>query len=173
MKLYEFTKSYQLFEEAQKYVPNGIYGPRTPAFLTFGSYPAFIQRGEGCRIWDVDGNEYIDYMCSFGTNLLGTQTPEGGRSGKSTVGKSGLLHAAFRPVAASGKKNCGDHQRRRLVCLRQKRLRRDLLRDHAGPDIHRENGHTAGEGFLSWLSLLVPAPRAGSAGGMENPCSLF
>ncbi len=76
MKLYEFTKSYQLFEEAQKYVPNGIYGPRTPAFLTFGSYPAFIHRGEGCRIWDVDGNEYIDYMCSFGTNLLGLKHPK-------------------------------------------------------------------------------------------------
>jgi glutamate-1-semialdehyde 2,1-aminomutase len=71
MKLYEFKKSYELFEEAQKYVPGGIYGPRTPQFLTFGSYPAFLKRGEGCRVWDVDGNEYIDYMCSFGTNLLG------------------------------------------------------------------------------------------------------
>ena len=76
MKLYEFTKSYQLFEEAQKYLPNGIYGPRTPTFLTFGSYPAFIKRGEGCRIWDVDGNEFIDYMCSFGTNLLGLKHPK-------------------------------------------------------------------------------------------------
>lgn len=75
MKLYEFTRSYQLFEEAQKYLPNGIYGPRTPSFLTFGSYPAFIKRGEGCRIWDVDGNEFIDYMCSFGTNLLGLKHP--------------------------------------------------------------------------------------------------
>lgn len=75
MKLYEFKKSYELFEESKKYVPNGIYGPRTPAFLTFGSYPAFIKRGEGCRIWDVDGNEYIDYMCSFGTNLLGLKNP--------------------------------------------------------------------------------------------------
>jgi glutamate-1-semialdehyde 2,1-aminomutase len=76
MKLYEFPKSYQLFEEAQQYVPNGIYGPRTSAFLTFGSYPAFISRGDGCRIWDVDGNEYIDYMCSFGTNLLGLKHPK-------------------------------------------------------------------------------------------------
>jgi len=64
-----------MFEEAKKYVPNGIYGPRTPAFLTFGSYPAFLKRGEGCRVWDVDGNEYIDYMCSFGTNLLGLKHP--------------------------------------------------------------------------------------------------
>ncbi len=76
MKLYEFTKSYQIFEEAQKYIPNGIYGPRTPTFLTFGSYPAFIKKGDGCRIWDVDGNEFIDYMCSFGTNLLGLRHPK-------------------------------------------------------------------------------------------------
>lgn len=76
MKLYDFTKSYQLFDEAQQYVPNGIYGPRTPRFLTFGSYPAFLKRGEGCRIWDVDGNEFIDYMCSFGTNLLGLKHPK-------------------------------------------------------------------------------------------------
>jgi glutamate-1-semialdehyde 2,1-aminomutase len=75
MKLYEFKKSYELFEEAQKYVPGGIYGPRTPRFLTFGSYPAFLKRGEGCRVWDVDGNEYIDFMCSFGTNLLGLKNP--------------------------------------------------------------------------------------------------
>ena len=75
MKPYTFTRSYQLLEEAKKYVPGGIYGPRSPNFLTFGSYPAFIARGEGCRIWDVDGNEYIDYMCSFGTNLLGLKHP--------------------------------------------------------------------------------------------------
>jgi glutamate-1-semialdehyde 2,1-aminomutase len=47
-----------------------------PLILTFGSYPAFIKRGQGCRIWDVDGNEYIDYMCSFGTNLLGLRHPK-------------------------------------------------------------------------------------------------
>lgn len=76
MKLYKFKKSYKLFEEAQKYVPNGIYGPRTPTFLTFGSYPAFIHKGQGCRIWDVDGNEYIDFMCSFGTNILGLKHPK-------------------------------------------------------------------------------------------------
>lgn len=76
MQLYEFTQSYTLLEEARRYIPNGIYGPRSPMFLTYGSYPAFIKRGEGCRIWDVDGNAYIDYMCSFGTNLLGLKHPK-------------------------------------------------------------------------------------------------
>jgi glutamate-1-semialdehyde 2,1-aminomutase len=75
MKTYTFTKSYEMFEEAKKYVPGGIYGPRSPMFLTFGSYPCFLERGKGCHIWDVDGNEYIDYMCSFGTNILGLGHP--------------------------------------------------------------------------------------------------
>lgn len=71
MKEYTFEKSYEMFEQAKQYVPNGIYGPRTPMFLTFGSYPCFLTHGKGSHIWDVDGNEYIDYMCSFGTNIIG------------------------------------------------------------------------------------------------------
>lgn len=75
MGLYQFDKSYALFEEAKKYVPNGIYGPRSPYFVTYGSYPVFLSHGEGCRVWDVDGNEYIDFMCSYGANLLGLKHP--------------------------------------------------------------------------------------------------
>ncbi len=71
MPEYSFAKSYAMLEEARQYIPNGIYGPRTPTFLTYGSYPCFIDHGKGSHIWDVDGNEYIDYMCSFGTNILG------------------------------------------------------------------------------------------------------
>ncbi|MEA1962069.1 MAG: aminotransferase class III-fold pyridoxal phosphate-dependent enzyme [Bacillota bacterium] len=71
MKEYSLEKSYAMMEKARKVVPGGIYGPRTPAFLTYGSYPCFLCRGKGSHIWDVDGNEYIDYMCSFGTNILG------------------------------------------------------------------------------------------------------
>ena len=75
MGLYRFENSYRLFEEAKKYVPNGIYGPRSPYFVTYGSYPVFLSHGEGCRVWDVDGNEYVDFMCSYGANLLGLKHP--------------------------------------------------------------------------------------------------
>jgi len=71
MQEYSFEKSYAMLEKAKQWIPNGIYGPRTPAFLTYGSYPCFLTRGKGSHIWDVDGNEYIDYMCSFGTNIIG------------------------------------------------------------------------------------------------------
>src|SRR5262245_2488511 len=39
-------------------------------------YPQFFARGDGCRLWDVDGREYIDFMCSWGPNLLGHHHPE-------------------------------------------------------------------------------------------------
>jgi len=75
MKPYDLTKSYQWFARAEKVIPNGIQGPRTPRFATFGSYPAFFVRNLGSRAWDVDGNEYIDFMCSFGAMVLGYQDP--------------------------------------------------------------------------------------------------
>ena len=39
-------------------------------------YPQFFERGRGCRLWDVDGREFIDFMCSWGPNLLGHHHPE-------------------------------------------------------------------------------------------------
>ena len=56
--LYTFERSDALMERARKVVPSGIYGHQSPALLTPGAYPSFLARGEGCRIWDVDGNEY-------------------------------------------------------------------------------------------------------------------
>jgi glutamate-1-semialdehyde 2,1-aminomutase len=75
MDLYEFKKSYEMFAEAQQVVPGGINFPRTPLFLTYGEHPVFIQRAQGARLWDVDGNEFIDYMCAFGAVLLGYNHP--------------------------------------------------------------------------------------------------
>jgi glutamate-1-semialdehyde 2,1-aminomutase len=47
-----------------------MYGHQTASWLPSG-YPQFFERSEGTRLWDVDGNEYIDYMCAFGPNLFG------------------------------------------------------------------------------------------------------
>lgn len=76
MEEYKFTKSYEMFERAKKVVPGGLIGPRTPLFLTYGSHPVFSQRCSGARFWDVDGNEFIDYMCAFGAQLLGYRHPK-------------------------------------------------------------------------------------------------
>jgi glutamate-1-semialdehyde 2,1-aminomutase len=74
--LYTFTQSEELMTRARKVVPSGIYGHKSPAFLTPGAYPMFLTRGEGCRVWDVDGNEYIDFMCSYGPIVLGHGHPK-------------------------------------------------------------------------------------------------
>ncbi len=65
-----YTKSKELFEEAKKYIPGGVNSP-VRAFNSVGGTPLFIERGEGSRIYDVDGNEYIEYIGSWGPHLFG------------------------------------------------------------------------------------------------------
>jgi glutamate-1-semialdehyde 2,1-aminomutase len=63
-----------LRERARKVVPGGVQGHLSVNRMPPG-YPQFWARGEGARIWDVDGNEYVDLMCSFGPILLGHAHP--------------------------------------------------------------------------------------------------
>src|SRR5436190_1021407 len=55
-------------------IPGGMYGHQNAARLPEG-FPQFLERGQGCRIWDTDGNEYIDFMCSYGPIVLGHGHP--------------------------------------------------------------------------------------------------
>jgi len=71
MSLYNFDKSNQMFLRATRVIPTGISGNKNPAFAIPGAFPYFAERGEGCRYWDVDGNEYIDFLCGFGPVVLG------------------------------------------------------------------------------------------------------
>jgi glutamate-1-semialdehyde 2,1-aminomutase len=64
------NKSKALFEEAKKYIPGGVNSP-VRAFREIGISPPFIVKGEGSRIIDEDGNEYIDYVSSWGPLILG------------------------------------------------------------------------------------------------------
>jgi glutamate-1-semialdehyde 2,1-aminomutase len=68
---YSFKKSLDLFARAARVMPQGIYGHFTPVITVPGSYPYFVERAKGSHFWDVDGNEYIDYMCAYGPMLLG------------------------------------------------------------------------------------------------------
>lgn len=62
--------SSQLFEEAKKYIPGGVNSP-VRAFQSVGGSPLFIQKGYGCKIMDVNSNEYIEYIGSWGPHLFG------------------------------------------------------------------------------------------------------
>jgi glutamate-1-semialdehyde 2,1-aminomutase len=64
-------KSRAWFERALRVVPGGVYGHQSPALLTRGHFPQFIERASGCRIRDVDGNEYVDFMCAYGPMVVG------------------------------------------------------------------------------------------------------
>ncbi len=64
------SKSEQLFEEAKKFIPGGVNSP-VRAFKSVGGNPLFISRGEGSTMIDADGNEYIDYIGSWGPHLFG------------------------------------------------------------------------------------------------------
>src|ERR1700727_1632993 len=68
------SRSEELFARAQKLIPGGVNSP-VRAFRGVGGTPPFIARGEGSHIFDVDGNEYIDYVGSWGPLLLGHRHP--------------------------------------------------------------------------------------------------
>ena len=70
-----YSQSVKLFEEAQKYIPGGVNSP-VRAFKSVGHDPVFIVKANGSKIYDADGNEYIDYVGSWGPMILGHQHPE-------------------------------------------------------------------------------------------------
>lgn len=68
-------KSAALFDQAKQYFPGGVNSP-VRAFKSVHGTPLFIERGDKAHLWDVDGNEFIDYCCSWGPLILGHNTPE-------------------------------------------------------------------------------------------------
>ena len=68
--------SMELFAEAQTLVPGGVAGIRRPYNFVPGEYPIFFEKGKGGRIIDVDGNEYIDYLCAYGPIIIGYREEE-------------------------------------------------------------------------------------------------
>jgi glutamate-1-semialdehyde 2,1-aminomutase len=68
------TRSTKLFAEAQQLIPGGVNSP-VRAFRSVGGQPRFIKRAKGSRLYDVDGNTYIDYVLSWGPMILGHAAP--------------------------------------------------------------------------------------------------
>ena len=69
------AKSEALFAEALQYIPGGVNSP-VRAFRAVGGKPFFVNRASGCRVWDVDGNELIDYVGTWGPAILGHAHPK-------------------------------------------------------------------------------------------------
>jgi len=69
------VRSEQLFAEALKHIPGGVNSP-VRAFRAVGGQPFFANKAKGACVWDVDGNEYIDYVCTWGPSILGHAHPK-------------------------------------------------------------------------------------------------
>jgi len=70
------SKSLAMYEEALGLVPGGVLGARKPTDFINGEYPIFLESGKGCRLTDVDGNEFIDFLCGYGPVILGYRESE-------------------------------------------------------------------------------------------------
>ncbi len=68
-------QSEKLFAEALKYIPGGVNSP-VRAFRAVGGQPFFVNKAKGARVWDVDGNEYVDYVCTWGPAIHGHAHPK-------------------------------------------------------------------------------------------------
>lgn len=71
-----FEKSQQLFQRATQVIPGGIYGHMSPAAALPLRLPYYASKAQGCRYWDVDGNQYIDFLGGYGPMVLGYNHPE-------------------------------------------------------------------------------------------------
>lgn len=70
-----FSKSKRLYEEAKKYVPGGG-SSNVRVSEEHAPFPILFKKGQGSKVWDVDGNEYIDYLLSYGALILGHHHPK-------------------------------------------------------------------------------------------------
>ena len=68
-------RSRELYSAARRLLPGGVNSPAR-AWTAVGGQPIFLARGQGSRVRDVDGNRYIDYVCSWGPMILGHAHPE-------------------------------------------------------------------------------------------------
>lgn len=72
---YTFEKSKTAFAEAQQVIPGGVNSP-VRAFKAVGEAPVFVEHGDGAHIVDIDGQDYVDFVCSWGPLILGHRHPK-------------------------------------------------------------------------------------------------
>lgn len=75
MPKYTTKKSKELFDRAVGFVPGGVSSKSSSTHEGYYPYPLYIDRAEGSRVYDVDGNEYIDYLVALGATILGNANP--------------------------------------------------------------------------------------------------
>src|SRR5262252_4438475 len=89
-------RSQEAFEQARRVIPGGVNSPAR-AFGAVGGQPVFIARGEGPFLYDVDGNQYLDYVGSWGPLILGHAHPRVVRAVQEAAGRGTSFGAPTEP----------------------------------------------------------------------------
>ena len=94
----DVDRSLDLYRRAHALIPGGSQtnSKRAEAYA-LGAYPIYVERGEGARVWDVDGNEYIDYVCALGPVVLGYCVPEIDEAVHAQLAK-GVIYGLLSPL---------------------------------------------------------------------------
>lgn len=93
----DFTLSERYYEEAKQISPGGVTSERQPSKFIPGKYPIFLQRGKGSHVWDVDGNEFVDWICSYGPLVLGHHNENVDNAVIENI-KNGFCFTLFHPI---------------------------------------------------------------------------
>ena len=94
----KLDKSNSLYKEALELIPGAILGIRRPYNFVEGEYPVFFDRAKGAKVYDVDGNDYIDYLCAYGPIIIGYREPEIDNAVIAQIQEKGFCMSLTQPV---------------------------------------------------------------------------
>ncbi|MDD2331147.1 MAG: aminotransferase class III-fold pyridoxal phosphate-dependent enzyme [Candidatus Cloacimonetes bacterium] len=97
-KKLKLDKSLAMFEAAQKLVPGGVAGIRRPYNFVIGEYPIYFEEGKGGRVKDIDGNEYIDFLCAYGPIIIGYREEEIDNAVIEQIRSKGFCFSLTQPI---------------------------------------------------------------------------
>ena len=92
------SKSEKLYEEALTLIPGAVLGIRRPYNFVVGEYPIFFDSAKGGRVIDVDGNEFLDYLCAYGPIILGHREEEVDNAVIEQIQNKGFCFSLTQPV---------------------------------------------------------------------------
>ncbi|MCX7857887.1 MAG: aminotransferase class III-fold pyridoxal phosphate-dependent enzyme [Deltaproteobacteria bacterium] len=110
-------KSMELYSEANELIPGGVLGARKPTDFIFGEYPIFLEYGKGCRLIDVDGNEFIDFMCGYGPIILGYREEEVDDAVIRQIKEKGFCFTLTQPYQNALAKKIREHVPSAEMCI--------------------------------------------------------
>ena len=145
------TKSQKLFEEATTLVPGGVLGARKPSDFIEGEYPIFLEYGKGCRLTDVDGNEYIDFLCGYGPIILGYREEEVDEAVIRQIRDKGFCFT----LTQRYQNQLAKKLKELVPCCRNEHLFEDRFRCHHGEHPYCKGIHKPDQGDALWLPRLA------------------